>query len=803
MKTSQRPRGILARGARRSSVAGAILVNVGGRNGAGIVAFDLSNGKTLWNATDQLASYSSPIVVRIEGKQRVVFVTRLKCVVIDPQTGNRGCRNAVWKARTDCQRGGAAIVRRQPTLSHRQLWNRRAVRENVPRKIGRPVVGRRRPLEPIQHTRLPRRLSLRHPRAGRRWRGRLALHRTRHQAKCSGNEDQFGVAHALLAGDKMLLLKNDGHLVLARTSSQRFAALATARAFTGTVRAIPALSDGQLYARDEPPFEMLPSGEVIKEAQTAQFAIINPLEFRCLPRTRDIHGPSTPTCLVAQQQFLNVVNRDEAEHRFQAAVDLQPLGAEHVPLEEALGRVLAGDVISPVNVPSFDRSNFDGYAVLAADTFGVDEEHPCTLRLLPQEIATAVWPAVFVAPGMAATIATGGMLPRGADSVVMWNRPMKRTGPYSSASRWCPDSAWRLPEQTSPRRNGALRRHAAHQSRNGRVGRYRRAEVEVIRRPRVAILSTGDEIIAPGQPMQRRWFTTATPACSPTPCGNLVACRRCSASFADDVDQLRNRLRDALASADCVLLSGGTSKGAGDLSYHVVEELDDPGVVAHGVALKPGKPICLASTAGKPVRDPPRFPHVRNLHVPRIRRAGTPPAGWQGGGKRKETFNGGVGSQAEFRDWAHGVCIGESGGGGGEQGAKGQKEGAKEGAKGQRGSGDGLVAYPLGKGSGSVTTFSHADGFIAIDRAHRDCPREIHDSVATAKSSSSACRPGRDRQPLCWARFAACETQQQGWRTKFLAVGSTAGLEAAKRGECDLAGMHLLDDTTGQYNRPF
>src|SRR5215218_9339216 len=120
-----------------------------------------------------------------------------------------------------------------------------------------------------------------------------------------------------------------------------------------------------------------------------------------------------------QEQFLTVLDRDEAERRFRDAIALTPRGTETVPLVSALGRVLAADILSPVDVPSFDRSNVDGFAVVAADTFGASEESPRSLTLGSEVIQTGIVPQTSVRPGVAVAIATGGMLPRGADAIVM------------------------------------------------------------------------------------------------------------------------------------------------------------------------------------------------------------------------------------------------------------------------------------------------------------------------------------------------------------------------------------------------
>ena len=129
--------------------------------------------------------------------------------------------------------------------------------------------------------------------------------------------------------------------------------------------------------------------------------------------------PTALRRLARQEQFLEVVGRDEATARFQRHLRMRPLGAETMPLSEALGRVLACAVIAEVDVPGFDRSSVDGFAVRANDTTGASERQPKPLVLNPEILTPGTVPAIPVLPGTATLIATGGMVPRGADAVVM------------------------------------------------------------------------------------------------------------------------------------------------------------------------------------------------------------------------------------------------------------------------------------------------------------------------------------------------------------------------------------------------
>jgi putative molybdopterin biosynthesis protein len=486
-----------------------------------------------------------------------------------------------------------------------------------------------------------------------------------------------------------------------------------------------------------------------------------------------------------QEQFLQVLDRDEAERRFRAALDLTPRGAETVPLDAALGRVLAADVISPVDVPSFDRSNVDGFAVVAENTFGASEEVPRTLELGEEAIETGAVPTTVIRPGTAVSIATGGMVPRGADAVVMVEHAETNGRELRIARAVTAGSGVTFAGTDITGGETVLRRGQLLTSRDtGVLAAIGVAAVEVWRKPIVAILSTGDEIIAPGEPMQPAKVYDSNAQVLADAVRELGGEPERLGITHDDMAALRERVQYALEFADVVLLSGGTSKGAGDLSYRIVAELRDPGIVAHGVALKPGKPICLAATRGRPVVVLPGFPTsaIFTFHefvAPVLRLMA-------GRGSHERTV---VPARLAVKVNSE---IGRT-----EYLLVGLVETSDEAA------GTSLAAYPMGQGSGSVTTFSRADGFATIGR---------HEELVPAGTLVDVQLLGRDLQladlvvigsHCIGLDYLLGQLQQQGVRSKFLAVGSTAGLDAARRGECDVAGIHLLDTKTDQYNRPF
>ncbi|HEY6258729.1 MAG TPA: hypothetical protein VIY51_23350, partial [Xanthobacteraceae bacterium] len=213
-----------------------------------------------------------------------------------------------------------------------------------------------------------------------------------------------------------------------------------------------------------------------------------------------------------QEQFLEVVSAEEARARFARQTELTPLPAETLVLAAALGRVLARDVTAPIDVPPFDRSNVDGFALRATDSAGASEAAPARLRLNGEVIVCGHAPAIEVAPGTATTIATGGVLPRGADAVAMVEHTdlIDDSGRGGDAAPFidlrravAPGQFISYAGSDIARGEVVLRRGTRIGSREiGMLAACGIAAVEVVRKPNVAVISTGDELVAPGDALQ-------------------------------------------------------------------------------------------------------------------------------------------------------------------------------------------------------------------------------------------------------------------------------------------------------------
>jgi len=302
---------------------------------------------------------------------------------------------------------------------------------------------------------------------------------------------------------------------------------------------------------------------------------------------------------------------------------------EVVALAQALGRVPAERVVAPQALPGFARSTVDGYAVRAADTYGASEGLPSYLDVTGA-VAMGSAPTVEVGQGTAASMPTGGVLPAGADAVVMVEHTqeamagtvevLRPVAPGEGTVRADDDVAagGELVPEGRPLRAQDL----------GMLAAAGVTAVPVHARPRVAIVSTGDEVVAPETP---ELLAGQVRDASSVALGAIVAEAGGAADrrgiVRDDPDALRAALGAALSDSDVVVVSAGSSVGARDETATVVASLGEPGIWCHGLALRPGKPTLLADCDGVPVIGLPGNPRsalvvFRLVGVPLVRRVG-------------------------------------------------------------------------------------------------------------------------------------------------------------------------------------
>lgn len=291
-----------------------------------------------------------------------------------------------------------------------------------------------------------------------------------------------------------------------------------------------------------------------------------------------------------------------SEEVFEVLQEFGPLGEEKALLEQAAGRVLSRDITSPEDLPGFYRSSMDGYAVKAKDTFGATESLPALLEV-SGEVVMGQTPGATVGPGQAVKIPTGGMLPEGADGVVMVEHSHPLDEKTIEVSRAI------SPLENVIQKDDDFKRGAPALKRGGRLrpqdlgvlAGFGITEVPVYRRPRVAIISTGDEVVPfdqrpkPGQVRDINSYTL------------LAFCKQAGVEpilmglCADNFEELRARIQEGIEEADSVWISGGSSVGTRDLTLEVFESFDQMDLLVHGISISPGKPTIIARIGSRAV----------------------------------------------------------------------------------------------------------------------------------------------------------------------------------------------------------
>lgn len=290
------------------------------------------------------------------------------------------------------------------------------------------------------------------------------------------------------------------------------------------------------------------------------------------------------------------------------------LPLEKLPIQECYGRVLAKDIASSEDLPAFCRSTVDGYALNSVNTFGAKETSPAYITV-KHEIFMGTAPEFSIKRAEAAKIHTGGMLPDGADSVVMLEHVQEVSGDMIEVMRAVTPHENVIQKGEDVKRGEAILKKGRRLRPQdiGALAGIGITEIEVIKRPIVSIISTGDEIVPAGSVLklgQIRDINSYTLSGLIIDCGGIPIKK---GIFKDDYNILKNAAIEAIDSSDIVLISGGTSAGTKDMTADIINDIDKNyggknGVLFHGVSIKPGKPMIGGIINNMPVLGLPGHP---------------------------------------------------------------------------------------------------------------------------------------------------------------------------------------------------
>ncbi len=471
------------------------------------------------------------------------------------------------------------------------------------------------------------------------------------------------------------------------------------------------------------------------------------------------------SCRMERDVYIEAIPLEDALSKWLGRVEAAPLGAETVKLADSLGRITASPVIAKISSPFYHSSAMDGYAVRFTDTFGASETTPKRLRI-GQE-------AVYVD--------TGDPVPDGMNSVIMIEDVNETSGFIEIIA---PVTPWKnvrtVGEDIVQTELIVPENHRIRAVDVGAMLAGGLTEISVRRRPAVAVIPTGTEIVEPGTELKRGDIIEF----NSYQLGGLA--REWGSDFIrmkivpDEIGKLRAALLDALPKADLVVMNAGASAGSEDYTAKVIAELGE--VVVHGVAIKPGKPTILGIVKGKPVIGAPGFPVSAYLSFtlfarPLIMRwqglePGQPPS-------IKAKLSRNVASSLGQEEFLR------------------VKLGRVE---------ENLIATPLGRGAGLMLSLVRADGILRVPSMSEGIaagsevdvellrsPEDIENTIVMIGSHDNALDLLANAIKKRYPRYSLSSAH----------VGSMGGLMALKKGEAHAAPTHLLDEESGEYNVPF
>lgn len=473
--------------------------------------------------------------------------------------------------------------------------------------------------------------------------------------------------------------------------------------------------------------------------------------------------------------FHRLVTVDEALRELDGYLRSKRLETEEVDLRHALGRIVAEDVLARCDYPPFDRSEVDGFAVRSSDLEGVNEDNPARLRVVGS-VGVGEEPKHVVGPGTCVEVSTGAMMPRGADAAVPIEHT-KRVGDIVYVYRSVAPGE-NVAGGGSDVLSGdviALEGTLLGPAELITLAGTGVSRVKVYRRVRVGIVSIGSELVEPGDYLKPGTVYDANSFYLQAALNKLGADVLYYGIIEDREERLREVLRRAIEECDVVITSGGTSAGAGDITYRVVDDLGGPGIIAHGLRVRPGKPTFIAIIGDKLLIGLPGFPlsmmMVFNILVkPVLARL--------------------LGLRESYLAHPEEAVLAER-----TMGYLGVDRLVPVILKKRP---EGMIAYPLSYRSGSVNILQLADGFLRVRAetpyieagsrvsVYRFDDRRISDVLAVGSHD--------------YLFAEILRTLGREFAVKYVATGSLAGLSAVARGVADVAGVHILDRDTGTYN---
>jgi molybdopterin molybdotransferase len=297
--------------------------------------------------------------------------------------------------------------------------------------------------------------------------------------------------------------------------------------------------------------------------------------------------------LVKLKGFQKLTLTDKALQNWLGALQLGKPKTTLVPLQEALGRVLAQDLIAQEDLPRFDKSAMDGYAVKSADLVGATQFKPAVLKLTDAE---------EVGAGQAKQIWTGNPIPKGADTVVMLEKTTQKNGELEVTTQLAPqDNVSKHGEDIKKGETAIKAGTRLNPYHIGLAAALGYTQLPVAEKPKIAILATGNEIAETGTKRAPNQIYDSNKPMLVAMCQELGAQTTDLGIAKDNTDEIAQKIKQALKTSDAIITTGGTSVGGLDLVPDAVNKLGKPGVIAHGMALRPAMPTALAVLEGKPV----------------------------------------------------------------------------------------------------------------------------------------------------------------------------------------------------------